>query len=419
MHVGDARLIPSLAAADALAGQRVLVIAEAVTLAHVGRAVELAKILHAHAAKVVLACDSRSASFLRDLPFEVVSVQSIPAAAFLKALARGTPVYGEADLLHYAEDDLALIGTHRPAVVVGDFRLSLSASARHAGVPYVNVTNAYWSLHARPDFEVPSIAATRWVGLALTRASFRMLRPLAFAAHAVPLNRVRRRYGLAPLARDVRAAYTDGDLVLYADIPEMVPLDRPPSHHRFIGPVLWSPPVDMPAWWEAALAGVPPIYVTMGSSGDATRLPDVVEALMPLGKPIVVATAGRGAALPTRPGVWSAPFLPGAAIAARACAVVCNGGSPTTQQALVHGVPVVGIASNLDQFLNMHYVERFGAGVRLRADSAKPAAIGDAVQSVLQDAAVRTAAKTAASLATKAQPADTLPAAIAALVRRG
>ena len=396
-----------------------LFIAEAVTLAHVGRTIELAKSLHARGTEVVLACDPRFASFLRDLPFQVVSVQSIPAATFLKALSRGTPVYREADLLRYAADDLALIGTHGPDAVVGDFRLSLSASARHAGVPYVNVTNAYWSLYAQPDFEVPSFPATRWLGLALTQAAFRVLRPLAFAAHAAPLNRVRRHYGLAPLVRDVRAAYTDGDLVLYADIPEMVPLDGPPAHHRFIGPVLWSPPVDRPSWWDAALGGAAPIYVTMGSSGDAGRLPTFVDALLPLGKPIVVATDGRGAPLPARPGVWSAPFLPGQDIAARASAVVCNGGSPTAQQALVEGVPVIGIASNLDQFLNMHYVERFGAGVRLRADRVKPPAIRDAVESVLNDPTVRASAQAAAALAAKTRSTDAFPASIAALVRRG
>src|SRR6185437_13111769 len=50
--------------------------------------------------------------------------------------------------------------------------------------------------------------------------------------------------------------------------------------------------------------------------------------------------------------------------------VICNGGSPTCYQALSAGVPVIGIASNLDQFLNMLAIERLGAGVMLRADRA-------------------------------------------------
>ena len=65
----------------------------------------------------------------------------------------------------YVDDDLALLEAVRPDVVIGDFRLSLSVSARVAGIPYVNVTNAYWSPYARPHFEVPNLALTRLVGL--------------------------------------------------------------------------------------------------------------------------------------------------------------------------------------------------------------------------------------------------------------
>jgi UDP:flavonoid glycosyltransferase YjiC (YdhE family) len=48
--------------------------------------------------------------------------------------------------------------------------------------------------------------------------------------------------------------------------------------------------------------------------------------------------------------------------------VICNGGSPTSQQALAAGVPVLGIAGNLDQYLNMDGVVRTGAGLLLRSD---------------------------------------------------
>ena len=44
------------------------------------------------------------------------------------------------------------------------------------------------------------------------------------------------------------------------------------------------------------------------------------------------------------------------------------GGSPTSQQALAAGVPVLGIASDMDQFLNMAAVVNADVGVLLRAD---------------------------------------------------
>jgi UDP:flavonoid glycosyltransferase YjiC (YdhE family) len=48
--------------------------------------------------------------------------------------------------------------------------------------------------------------------------------------------------------------------------------------------------------------------------------------------------------------------------------VICNGGSLTCQQALAAGVPVLGIASNMDQFLNMEALTKAGLAAMLRAD---------------------------------------------------
>jgi UDP:flavonoid glycosyltransferase YjiC (YdhE family) len=100
--------------------------------------------------------------------------------------------------------------------------------------------------------------------------------------------------------------------------------------------------------------------------------------------------------------VWLADFVSGEAVAAKACAVICNGGSSTAQQALAHGAPVVGIASNMDQFLNMHYVERFGAGILVRADRAVPSAIREAARRVIADAELRARAQTVAAFSSAA-----------------
>ena len=45
----------------------------------------------------------------------------------------------------------------RPGVVVGDFRLSLSISARLAGIPYVALINAHWSPWSTQRFPLPEL----------------------------------------------------------------------------------------------------------------------------------------------------------------------------------------------------------------------------------------------------------------------
>ena len=80
-----------------------------------------------------------------------------------------------------------------------------------------------------------------------------------------------------------------------------------------------------------------------------------------------------------------ADFLPGGAIAARADLVICNGGSPSTHQALQQGTPVLGIPANLDQLLNMQFVVASGAGLSLRADRISIKRVRDTVQQLLNE----------------------------------
>ncbi|HEY5281511.1 MAG TPA: nucleotide disphospho-sugar-binding domain-containing protein [Polyangia bacterium] len=65
--------------------------------------------------------------------------------------------------------------------------------------------------------------------------------------------------------------------------------------------------------------------------------------------------------------------------------MISNGGSTTGYQALASGVPVLGIASNLDQFLAMTAIAASGAGILLRAGSLKEASVRDAVGRMLSE----------------------------------
>jgi len=263
---------------------------------------------------------------------------------------------------------LLLIKQFAPDLIVGDFRLSLSISARISGIPYATITNAYWSPYSLQEYIVPTLPITKFLPISLSQFLFNAARPLAFALHTIPLNNVRKRYGLAGLGFDLRRVYTDADFVLYADVPDLFSLVDVPENHVFLGPILWSPPMASPSWWDDIPEDRPVIYVTPGSSGHGNLLPQVVLALADLPVRVIVAKAGNSLP-PTFPAnFFVADYLPGTAAAARSSLVICNGGSPTCHQALAAGVPVLGIATNLDQYLNMNSIENFGAGVTLRAD---------------------------------------------------
>src|SRR5215471_17001053 len=116
----------------------ILFVAEAVTLAHVGRLLSLAQSLNRDEYDAIVACDPRYRRATGEPAVRLDSIRTIPSQQFFDALDRGRPIYSWRDLVSYVEDDRRLIQAHRPDVVVGDFRLSLSASARLENVPYVS-----------------------------------------------------------------------------------------------------------------------------------------------------------------------------------------------------------------------------------------------------------------------------------------
>jgi UDP:flavonoid glycosyltransferase YjiC (YdhE family) len=378
--------------------RRILFFAESVTLAHLGRPVALARQLDRRRFEPVIAAGRAYRELVADETVPFRDLATITGEQFLYSLAKGQPVYSFPVLRGYVEEDLRHIHAVKPDVVVGDFRLSLSVSARLARVPYVAIANAYWSPFAKARWEIPSHPAVKFVGPRIAGAGFRAVRPIAFALHSLPMHRLRRSFGLPSLGFDLRRVYTDGDWTLYADIPELVPTPCLPQggRHVYIGAVPWSPAVELPEWWGNLPADLPLIYLTMGSSGRGATLRAALDAVRTL--PCVAAVAGAGVrfggGLPRN--AFVADYLPGELVMRTARVAVCNGGSPTTQQALTEGVPVLGLAENLDQYLNMGFVEAFGAGLMVRADIADAASIRAGLLSLLEDDRFVTRARAAA-----------------------
>jgi len=365
----------------------VLFVSEAVTLAHVARPLVLAQALDPASFELHFACADHSRSWLAGAEhIRHWSLKSLSPERFMAALAAGRPIYDQNTLERYVEEDLGLLRKLRPDLVVGDFRLSLAVSAPLAGIPYINLTSAHWSPYATIGrYPFPEHPLGKVVGIALAEKLFRVARPAVFRLHAMPLNRVRRQHGLSPFA-DLRHAYTWGDYTFYADVPELVPTVGLPANHRYLGPILWSPMVPLPRWWESMPTDRPLVYVTLGSSGQVSVLPALIAALAKLPICAMIATAGRVSAASLPPNVFAADYLPGIAAAGRSSVVVCNGGSATVYQALSQGTPVLGIVSNMDQHLTMAAAAKAQAGILLRAEQATEGNIATSLAGLLSDA---------------------------------
>ena len=378
---------------------RILFVAEAVTLAHLARPLALAGSLDVDQYEIHFAAEPRYQGLYPDNSYSWHRIESISSEQFLAALEKGNPLYDARTLSAYVDEDVRLLEEVRPDLVVGDFRLSLGVSAALAGIPYLTISNAYWSPFARQSIPVPELPLTRIAGVRLSQLLFNLVRPLVFAVHTIPFNRVRRKYGLPLLSLKLQEIYTHADHVLYADLPGLIALPGLPDNHHFLGPILWTPPVGLPEWWGELTADRPVIYVTLGSSGRADLLQVVLDALANLHIQAIVATAGRVQLDSIPANAHVTEYLPGIEAAGRAALVICNGGSPTTQQALVNGVPVLGIVSNLDQHLNMNALQQAGAGRLLRSEYTSRDAVADMVSEMLAADNYKKAAQQLASQA--------------------
>lgn len=373
--------------------KRILFFAEAVTLAHVTRPLVLAGALDTSRYDIHFACTDGYDWLLESSGFSRWSINSISPEQFMHALATGSRLYDFKTLSSYVEDDLRVLDAVSPDLVVGDFRLSLAVSAPLREVPYVALANAHWSPYAISGFPLPEHPMVPIFGVTVANAMFQMVRPAVFAYHGMPMNRLRRRHGLAPLG-DLRRVYTHGDYTLYTDVPELIPTNNDrPANHRYIGPVLWSPEVPSPDWWGSLDPHKPCIYVTLGSSGKADLLPAVVEALGQLPVTAMVATAGRQELGQVPDNIHVSDYLPGQDAARRADLVICSGGSATAYQALSEGVPVLGIAANMDQYLTMNGICAAGAGRLIRAGQTNAKAVYESVKDLLGDEKYRHAAR--------------------------
>lgn len=355
------------------ARRRILFVVENITLAQVMRLRVLAAGLDPERYEVHFASSEFEPVLFECTSFQHWPIYTIDREVALRALAKGDRLYETRTLERYVEDELRLFEQVRPDVVIGDFRLSLAVSAPFAKLPCASLINAYWSPYGvRDGFPVPDHPIVRLVGVARAERYFPQAMPRVFAHFAAPINALRKRFGLSEF-ESLLHALCFGDLVLYPDLPELCPTEGAPSSHVYLGGVQWAPRVAMPDVPDLSSSDDRPlVYVTLGSSGDLAALPAVLSGLDGLPLRALLSTAGRMNVANLPSNVSAAPLLPGDVLCRRARFVITNGGSSTGYQALAAGTPVLGIPSNLDQYLAMAAIVKGGAGVQLRSGGLRP-----------------------------------------------
>jgi MGT family glycosyltransferase len=231
-----------------------------------------------------------------------------------------------------------------------------------------------------------------WATLSTTSAG--VTDPLA------ALPQVKRWLGdlLAGLERDAGLEPTDAGelsphLVIAFTTDAMVgPLDRFPTHYKFVGPSISDRPESTPFPFDQLRR--PCVLVSMGTvNADASGrfYATALDALR--GEPVQAVLAAPPELVADVPdNAIVRRYVPQLALLPRVDAVVCHGGHNTVCEALAHGLPLVVAPIKDDQPIVADQVVAAGAGLRVKFGRVQPPELRDAIRRVLDEPAFRAAA---------------------------
>lgn len=346
------------------ASKKIVFFCESVTLAHVARCRLLADSLVDKGVTIVFYCDDHFDRFFPKANYPIKRLASTPPETFIEWNLKSQPIWSARRIDEYLKQDKHILDKENPDLVIGDMRHTLQISAKKQNIPYLNVINGYWCSGREVALPIPDVPIRRVLGTYSSQALFDLLKPVLMIPHTRPFARCRQQFSLpAVRQRSLPHIFCESDYTVYLDLPSLVDMDLSSPNKRAIGPVLWSPQIDTPDWWERIPRHNPIVYINLGSSGDASFLPALVETLANNPYTLIVGTASDEITLPTHyDNVFSARFIPGDKACEIADISITNGGSPTTMQALANGIFSIGVCFNIDQLVNMQTLKSKGVG---------------------------------------------------------
>ena len=263
------------------------------------------------------------------------------------------------DMLERSHNDILALCRQADLVVVPTAIAAGKNEAEQLNLPYLSVTLMPWAI----PWTDPQRSFVK-------RLIYGTIDGLVYLITTLPLNRIRKRQGLAPVGKE---GFTSPRLNLVPVSPAVYP---PNPHwerrHHVVGywfaeaPGKWQPSVDLLAFLND---GEPPLVVSLGvmSLGDDDAVESAslfVDAIQRAGVRAIIQGWEKGIKqlhLPTN--IYAAGSLPHSWLLPQCAGIVHHGGYGTTAAGLRAGIPMLVIPHIADQFYWGQHVHQLGVGL--------------------------------------------------------
>jgi UDP:flavonoid glycosyltransferase YjiC (YdhE family) len=385
--------------------KKILFISETVTMAHLIRPLKVASSLSLNDYEIHFAA-TKVPDFLRN-EFENYTLHEINNGVsekdFLDAIAQGKHPYTDEILKMYIEEDLRLLNTIKPDLVIGDMRLTLHVSAKLENIPYINISNSTWDSSAILPNLVPELPVVKFFGVTISQMVFPLIRESILAKLALPFNNLAKNFGIKEYG-SYYDVLTSGDYTIYGDLKSLVNFSEIKSSKVNVGALVYSMNLKGIDVLELPKKNKPRVVLTLGSSGPSHHLQEMINTLAELDIELVVSTSGKNVKAPVKENVILAEYLQFDKVLAEADLLIFNGGSGTGYLGLSHGVPLLCIPSNIDQHQFSCAIAQRGAANIIRSDKISMRKLKSLVEQMLSDSKAKIAAELIANEMTKENP---------------
>lgn len=325
-------------------------------LSHYLRCIELAK--RYPGAEIFFASSAKYSSFVHQSGYRTFHVEHFDAGAVMNCAEKFSFAWlNQKDIERVFLSQVKAIHELKPGLVIGDTSPALKMAAEHAKVPYVALMNAYMS---RYYSELRTLPQTRPVYVLLSRLPAGLIRfgeKISFRLVHQPFRRLRRKYGLKPVADYLREM--EGDETLLCDEAYLFPQKKLPESYRIIGPLIY----DNGQPEEELLSLFPPgkkvILICMGSSGNWEALRFLC---LPRYSAFTIVTAGDDKRVIQADHVIARPFISLSRVLPHCALLICHGGNGTIYHGIRHKVPMLCLTSHFEQEWNAQRLQALRLG---------------------------------------------------------